>query len=162
VSVITCQVSNENGKNKQYLEIKDGICYGVDTQVNALAFVVFKFMKQFVEFEKILYLYARLPTTRVPFPRLCHPDERTFFGANPCRNTTTFGSLCASTRRYQPLWALQPLDPKRHELSVSGATFHISRWFGAHSFQYPRSCDPKFCVERQASIDSQPQYLYIL
>jgi hypothetical protein len=41
VSVITCQVSNENGKNKQYLEIKDGICYGVDTQVNAPVFVIF-------------------------------------------------------------------------------------------------------------------------
>ncbi|KAF8233665.1 hypothetical protein L208DRAFT_1395399 [Tricholoma matsutake] len=32
VCVITCQLLNENGQNKQYLDVKDGICYSVDLE----------------------------------------------------------------------------------------------------------------------------------
>jgi hypothetical protein len=35
VCVITCRALRVNGKSKKYLDIKDGVCYGVDTHVTS-------------------------------------------------------------------------------------------------------------------------------
>jgi hypothetical protein len=38
VCVITRSVLNDNGRNKQYLDIREGICYNVDPEVTLIRF----------------------------------------------------------------------------------------------------------------------------
>jgi hypothetical protein len=58
VCVVTCQTLSENGKSKQYLDIKDGICYGLDLEVILNSQRSLKSYEVSAELKKVFYLHA--------------------------------------------------------------------------------------------------------